>query len=101
MTHTQAQLRTITLAIVAALALAVFALMFTASHPAVVAGQAVPAASVDVCALAAQQMLDTQDYTGSATQRACFGEEDDPRVGLALDYGQTVAGYALSEAAQR
>jgi hypothetical protein len=100
---TQHTLRTLTLTLVASLATLVFACMFALTSGAAVtsvAGQAVPASHVDVCELAAQSIYDTQDYTGSATEQACFGEEDDPRVGLALDYGQTVAGYALSEASE-
>lgn len=96
-------MRTLTIALITSLATLVFACMFALTSGAAVtsvAGQAVPAAHVDVCELAAQQIYDTQNYTGSATEQACFGQEDSNRVGLALDYGQTVAGYALSEAAQ-
>ena len=49
------------------------------------------------CDALAQRIHDTHDYRGTADERACFGEEDDPRVGLALDYGKTETSYAASE----
>lgn len=51
------------------------------------------------CRAAAHRIGLTQDYLGTATERACFGEEDDWRVGLALDYGMTELEYAEAEAA--
>lgn len=52
------------------------------------------------CDAVAAHVYATQNYSGTDSELACLGEEDDARVGLALDYGQTEAGYAASEAAQ-
>jgi hypothetical protein len=64
-----------------------------ATHPAELSGRA----SVTACQLAAHHVHATQDYTGSALERLCLGEEDDPRVGLALDYGYTREAYRAAE----
>lgn len=52
------------------------------------------------CRAAAYVIYHTGAYSGTDTEVACFGAEDDPRVGLALDYGMTEAQYAETEAAQ-
>lgn len=49
------------------------------------------------CRAAAYRIYLSQDYTGTDTERACFGMEDDPRVGLALDYGMTPLQYEQAE----
>lgn len=43
----------------------------------------------------------THDYTGGPEEQICLGQEDDPRVGLALDYGMSADEYAAAERAQR
>lgn len=53
---------------------------------------AAPTASA--CDVAAQRVYVTQDYTPAA--RDCLGEEDDPRVALALDHGVTFDTWAAS-----
>jgi hypothetical protein len=50
-----------------------------------------------VCQITAEQVYLAQDYTGDTLQYACLGEEDDARVGLALDYGMTQDVYAANE----
>lgn len=51
----------------------------------------------EVCQIMATRMFDAQDYTPSALVRYCFGDESDPRVGLALDYGMTFDVYRATE----
>lgn len=64
-----------------------------ATHPAELSGRG----KVTDCQLAAHHVYVTQDYAGSALERLCLGEEDDPRVSLALDYGYTPEAYAAAE----
>jgi len=64
-----------------------------ATHPAELSGRGM----VTACQLAAHHVYVTQDYAGSALERVCLGEEDDARVGLALDYGYTADAYRAAE----
>lgn len=50
-----------------------------------------------VCQMVAEDIAQTQDYVPSPLVRSCVGQEDDWRVGLALDYGMSPEVYAASE----
>jgi hypothetical protein len=79
--------------------LTLITLLVTHPAPTHVSPYSVSPDSVE-CEAVARVLYESHDYMGTQWERACFGEEDDARVGMALDYGTTVWQYAREEAAE-